>query len=89
MIIFKNSMPRRTFLRGAGASVAVPFLSAMVPAMTALANTAANRPKRAGFIYHPHGFVMTDEVNWWTPEQTGKDFEFKPPWNRWRRSATN
>ena len=35
MIIFKNSMPRRTFLRGAGASVAVPFLSAMVPAMTA------------------------------------------------------
>ena len=77
MIIFKNSMPRRTFLRGAGASVAVPFLSAMVPALTALANTAANRPKRAGFIYHPHGFVMTDEVDWWTPEQTGQDFEFK------------
>ena len=77
MMIFKNSMPRRTFLRGAGASVAVPFLGAMVPALTPLWATAANRPKRAGFIYHPHGFVMTEEVNWWTPDQTGSDFEFK------------
>ena len=77
MMIFKRSIPRRTFLRGAGASVAVPFLGAMVPALTALSKTAANRPKRAGFIYHPHGFVMTEEVNWWTPDQTGSDFEFK------------
>ena len=77
MMIFKRSMPRRTFLRGAGASVAVPFLGAMVPALTALSKTAANRPKRAGFIYHPHGFVMTEEVNWWTPDQTGSDFQLK------------
>ena len=77
MIIFRKSMPRRTFLRGTGAAVAVPFLGAMVPALTALSKTAASRPKRAGFIYVPHGFVMTEEVDWWTPDQVGSDFEFK------------
>ena len=75
MIILKKSMPRRTFLRGAGATIAIPFVSAMVPSFTALANTPANRPRRLGFIYVPNGFVMTDEVNWWTPEKVGADFD--------------
>ena len=75
MIILKKSIPRRTFLRGAGATIAIPFVSAMVPSLTALANTPANRPRRLGFVYVPNGFVMTDEVDWWTPEKVGSDFD--------------
>jgi hypothetical protein len=75
MINFKKALPRRTFLRGSGVAVAVPFLDAMVPSMTALAQTAANRPPRAGFVYVPHGMIMTDETNWWTPTTTGSNFE--------------
>ena len=75
MFIFKKSLDRRTFLRGAGVSVALPFLTAMVPSLTALAQTAANRPRRIGFIYVPNGMVMTDSVDLWTPKQVGHDFE--------------
>jgi len=75
MMIFKKALDRRTVLRGAGASVALPFMGAMVPALTATAQTAAMRPKRAGFVYIPHGFIMTDEVDYWTPATTGHDFE--------------
>ena len=76
MNIFKKSLPRRTFLRSAGSAVALPFIGAMVPSLTALAQTAANRPKRAGFIYVPHGMIMTETANWWTPTTAGADFEF-------------
>lgn len=76
MTIFKKSLPRRTFLQGAGASVALPFVSAMVPSLTALAQTAAARPKRAGFIYVPHGMIMTESVDYWTPTTVGENFEF-------------
>ena len=55
MFITKKSLPRRTFLRGMGAAVGLPLLDAMVPAMTALAQTAARAPKRAGFVYVPNG----------------------------------
>lgn len=75
MINFKKSMQRRTFLRGTGVAIAVPFLDAMVPSMTALAQTAANRPRRAGFVYVPHGMIMTDETDWWTPTTVGSNFE--------------
>ena len=50
MIITKQALPRRTFLRGLGASVALPLLDAMVPSMTALAKTAADPVRRLGFI---------------------------------------
>src|SRR4030095_3401213 len=58
MFITKTSLPRRTFLGGVGASLALPLLDAMVPAATALAQTAAQRPPRFGFIYVPHGADM-------------------------------
>jgi hypothetical protein len=73
---FRKSLPRRTFLRGAGASVALPFIGAMVPSLTPLAQTVATRPKRAGFIYVPHGMIMTDKADYWTPKTVGENFEF-------------
>jgi hypothetical protein len=76
MINFKMSMPRRSFLRGAGSAIALPLLGAMIPSMTALAKTAAHRPRRVGFVYVPHGMVMTDTVDWWTPSTAGANFEF-------------
>ena len=67
MFITKMSLPRRTFLRGMGATVALPLLDAMVPALTA----QAGRPTRAGFIYIPHGAAMAS----WTPATSGHGFE--------------
>jgi len=75
MFNFKKSLDRRTFLRGAGASVALPFLTAMVPSLTALAQTPASRPRRIGFVYVPNGMVMTPKLDLWTPTKVGKDFE--------------
>jgi len=68
-----RSIPRRTFLRGAGAAIALPLLDAMVPALTAAAQTAAAR-LRVGFVYIPHGVIMSQ----WTPTGEGADFEFTP-----------
>jgi len=74
MFITKKHLPRRTFLKGLGVTMALPLLDAMIPARTALAQTAAAPTLRAGFIYMPHGAVMTS----WMPEKTGTDFEFTP-----------
>ena len=74
MIITKLSLPRRTFLRGAGAAVALPLLDAMVPALSALSATAAAPVRRLGFVYIPNGAVMQQ----WTPEQTGPGFALSP-----------
>lgn len=71
MFITKKHLPRRTFLKGAGATIALPLLDAMIPAGTALANTAAKPAPRLGFIYFPHGAIMDR----WSPAQTGKNFE--------------
>jgi hypothetical protein len=73
MFISKKHLPRRTFLRNAGVSISLPLLDAMIPAATALAQTAAMAPPRMGFFYFPHGAVMDN----WTPEQSGSDFELK------------
>ncbi|MDA1094357.1 MAG: DUF1552 domain-containing protein [Acidobacteria bacterium] len=67
MIITKMSLPRRTFLRGMGTALALPLLDAMVPAATALAQTAASPTKRLGFIYIPNGANMGR----WTPSAEG------------------
>ena len=73
MIISKRTLPRRTFLRGAGACIALPLLDAMVPA---LAQSTAPRAKRIGFIYMPNGVAMNfDGVNFWTPKTVGNNFE--------------
>lgn len=65
MIITKKALPRRTFLRGAGTAVALPLLDAMVPALTALGDTAAapEKLRRLGFVYMPMGCDITR----WTP----------------------
>src|ERR671919_1244277 len=71
MIITKKHLSRRTFIRGSfGAAVALPFLDAMMPALTA----QARRPFRFGVVYMPCG-VYPDT---WHPDQTGSNFEFKP-----------
>ena len=74
MFISRLSLPRRTFLRGMGASVALPLLDAMVPAASAFAKTDATRPMRTGFIYVPHGADMAS----WTPAAAGSNFELSP-----------
>ena len=71
MFITKKHLSRRTVLRGAGASVALPLLDAMIPAATALAQTAANPQPRLGFVFFPHGAVMER----WVPTATGSDFD--------------
>jgi hypothetical protein len=72
MFITKKHLSRRTFLRGAGVTVALPFLESMVPAQTPLRNTAASAKTRLGCIYVPHGATMYK----WTPTKEGKDFDF-------------
>jgi hypothetical protein len=67
MIITRQALPRRTFLRGLGATVALPLLDAMVPSMTALARTPADPVRRLGFVYMPMGSDLTR----WTPPGTG------------------
>jgi hypothetical protein len=74
MIITKKFMPRRTFLRGVGATMALPLLEAMVPAATALAKTAANPVRRIGYVFMPMGCDQSR----WTPPGSGKLGELSP-----------
>ena len=67
MMITKMSLPRRTFLRGMGATLALPLLDAMVPAFTALAKTPAAPVRRFGVVYVPNGMIMES----WTPRREG------------------
>ena len=76
MMIFKKSVPRRTFLRGVGATVALPFLDAMSPALAAPVNNAAKPTVRLGFVYVPNGIM--DLNGEWTPKKAGTDFELAP-----------
>ena len=72
--ITRKMFPRRAFLRGAGTMLALPLLDAMVPAMTAAAQTAAVRPRRLGFVYVPHGVILKQ----WTPDAAGPGVELTP-----------
>ena len=74
MIITRKALPRRTFLRGLGATVALPFLDAMVPSMTALARSAAAPVRRLGFVYMPMGC----DLSRWTPGGDGGPLELSP-----------
>jgi hypothetical protein len=71
MIITKRHLPRRTFLRGIGATVALPLLDGMVPALTALRATAAQPVRRLGIVYVPNGIFMDH----WTPAAEGRAFD--------------
>ncbi len=73
-IAMKQALPRRTFLRGLGVSVALPLLDGMVPAFAALRTTPARAVKRFGAIYVPNGV----EMRMWTPKGEGAGFEFSP-----------
>jgi hypothetical protein len=74
MIITKMSLPRRTFLRGMGATLALPLLDAMVPALTAAAKTPAAGVRRLGVVYVPNGMAMDT----WTPATDGAGFAMTP-----------
>ena len=74
MFISKMALPRRTFLRGMGVTLALPLLDAMVPAASALAKTAARPVRRLGFVYVPNGAVMSH----WQPQGDGVLAELSP-----------
>jgi Protein of unknown function (DUF1552) len=83
MYLTKKHLSRRTLLRGAGVAVALPLLDAMIPAATALADTAAAPKLKAGFFYIPHGAIMWNtaygkEMDHWTPSGAGADFKLSP-----------
>ena len=73
MIVTKKHLPRRAFLRGVGATLALPLLDSMVPALSA--QSAVAKPVlRLGFVYHATGMIMDR----WTPAAEGSGFEFTP-----------
>ena len=74
MFIRKLALPRRTFLRGMSATLALPLLDAMVPALSAAANTAAAPVTRLGFVYIPMGSAQA----YWTPKTEGRLTELSP-----------
>ena len=72
MIITKKSLPRRSFLRGLGTTLALPLLDSMIPALGGAA--AAQVPVRLGFVYHPVGMILDR----WIPATEGTGFEITP-----------
>jgi hypothetical protein len=87
MFITKASLSRRAVLRGMGASLALPLLDAMVPALTAARQTAANPRRRFGTVFVPHG----ERPGYWTPSTIGADFALTPslkPLEPFRESLT-
>ncbi len=72
MFLTRKHLSRRAVLKGAGATIALPLLDAMIPAGTALAQTAAAPAARLGFIYFPHG-ALQDE---WQPKTVGRNPDF-------------
>lgn len=73
MMIFKKAIPRRTFLRGAGAALAIPLLDAMFPAL-ACAKDRVTAPRRFSIVYAPNGMNMSK----WTPSTVGAAYELTP-----------
>src|SRR5829696_3059526 len=72
MFVFKKQLSRRAVLKGAGATIALPLLDAMIPAGTAWAQTPAKPTPRLGFVYFPHG-ALQDQ---WQPTKVGRDMDF-------------
>ncbi len=68
MIITRKHIPRRTFLKGMGAGIALPMLDAMTPALAA----QTKHPVRLAFVYVPNGVV---NIDWWTPKGVGRNYE--------------
>jgi hypothetical protein len=72
MIVTRKAISRRTVLRGIGATVSLPLLDAMIPALTASQNTPAKAVRRLAVVYHPNGVVYEN----WLPTGVGADFQF-------------
>ena len=79
MLITRKHLSRRTLLRGAGVSLALPFLDSMVPAQTPISKTAANPRPRLCCIEMVHGSAGStadgSNKHYWSPEKEGSDFE--------------
>jgi hypothetical protein len=80
MFLTKRHLSRRTVLKGAGVSLALPLLDAMIPAATALAQTAAAPKLKVGFFYIPHGAIQWNtsygaDMDRWTPSGSGANFQ--------------
>jgi hypothetical protein len=71
-VITGKHIARRSFLRGVGTAIALPFLDAMTPAFAASRISSANAPRRMAFVYVPNGIIMKD----WTPAAEGTAFDF-------------
>jgi hypothetical protein len=87
MFITRKHIPRRTFLRGAGVTLALPLLDAMIPAGTLLAQTAANPKTRFVGSFNVHGMAP----GYWIPNKVGKDFDFSfnfQPLEAYRKHVT-
>ena len=83
MFLTKKHLSRRTVLQAAGISLSLPLLDAMIPAHTALAQTAAKPRLRAGFFYLPHGAIMWNtpygkDADRWSPSGAGANFKLSP-----------
>ena len=83
MYLTRKHLSRRTVLKGAGVAVGLPLLDAMIPAATALAQTAAAPKLRVGFFYIPHGAILWNtphgtEMDHWTASGAGADFRLSP-----------
>jgi hypothetical protein len=74
MIVTKKAISRRTVVRGLGTTLALPLLDAMVPALTATADTPAKAVPRLGVVYHPNGVIYES----WLPNGVGRDFALSP-----------
>ncbi len=93
----KKHLSRRTTLKGLGVALGLPLLDAMVPAATALAQTAAAPKLRAGFFYIPHGAIMGNttygpQMDRWTPSGAGADFKLSPilePLEKYKKYVTS
>src|SRR5690606_17050846 len=97
MFLTKKHISRRATLKGLGVSMGLPLLDAMVPAGTALAQTAAVPKLRTGFFYIPHGAIMHNTAHGagldsWTPSGAGADFRLSPimaPLEPYKHSVTS
>lgn len=74
MMAFKKAIPRRRFLRGVGATVALPLLDGMIPALAGPADTITKQVLRMGIVYVPNGIIAAN----WRPSIEGSGFEMTP-----------
>ena len=81
MIVTRKTLPRRTFLRGLGTTMALPLLDSMIPAFASL-GAAGRPPVRLGYVYTPNGIIGCSDKSprplMWTPKTVGENFEFSP-----------